>query len=87
MKTEKEKMLAGELYDATDPQLVHERRRARLLMKSLNDTRDDETEKRLEILTNLLPHSGSDLWIEPPFYCDYGSNIHLGDKVFFNFSH
>jgi maltose O-acetyltransferase len=86
MKTEKEKMLAGELYDATDPQLSDERLKARLLIKALNDTREDETEKRSQILKDLIPDAGPGLWLQPPFYCDYGSNIKIGEKVFFNFN-
>lgn len=86
MATEKEKMLAGEPYNPLDPQLVQERLKARLLIKRLNDTREDETEERLSILEELIPHAGAELWLQPPFYCDYGSNIKLGKKVFFNFN-
>ncbi len=86
MKTEKEKMLAGELYNASDPQLAIERRNARLLIHTLNLSRDDETAQRSEIVAALLPHAGAGLWLEPPFYCDYGSNIYLGERVFFNFN-
>jgi maltose O-acetyltransferase len=86
MKTEKEKMLAGELYDALDKQLSDERLQTRLLMKQLNDTREDETESRTEILKQLIPHAGPGLWLQPPFYCDYGTNIIIGEKVFFNFN-
>jgi maltose O-acetyltransferase len=86
MRTEKDKMLAGELYDARDPQLAAERRHARLLFKALNDTRDDQAEDRARLIRELLPSCGRGVWIEPPFYCDYGTNITLGDKVFFNFN-
>ena len=79
-------MLNGELYDPLDPQLVTERRRARLLLKAFNDTAEDQTEQRARILKDLIPGAGVGLWIQPPFYCDYGSNITLGDKVFFNFN-
>ena len=86
MKTEKEKMLLGELYDASDPTLVLERRRARDLLKELNESRDEEREKRAELLRQLLGRVGHNVWIEPPFYCDYGSNIFLGHNVYFNFN-
>ncbi|MDQ2696618.1 MAG: sugar O-acetyltransferase, partial [Pseudomonadota bacterium] len=86
MKTEKEKMLAGELYIATDPELAAMRRRARLLIKKLNDSNDEQEDLRREILKELIGQGGEGLWIEPPFYCDYGSNIAVGDKVFFNFN-
>lgn len=86
MQSEREKMLGGALYDPRDPQLCAERRRARLLFKAFNDTRDDEQEERARLIRELIPASGHDVWIEPPFYCDYGSNITLGDRVFFNFN-
>ncbi|MFT3775340.1 MAG: sugar O-acetyltransferase [Minicystis sp.] len=79
-------MLAGELYDPLDPQLSDARRRARLLSKALNDTRDDQTEERARLIRELIPAAGAGVWIEPPFHCDYGTNITLGDKVFFNFN-
>lgn len=86
MKTEKEKMLAGEFYFAADPELVAMRRRARLLLKRFNDSRDDEQDLRRQLLEELIGRGGGGLWIEAPFYCDYGSNISVGDKVFFNFN-
>lgn len=86
MTGEKAKMIRGDLYDATDPRLSLERRRARDLLKTLNDTRDEEQEKRQQIVTELFGSAGDRIWIEPPFYCDYGTNIHLGSRVFFNFN-
>ena len=86
MKTEKEKMLAGELYNASDSHLSMERRVARLLCKKYNDTTDEQVLLRREILRDLIGKYGKGLVIEPPFYCDYGSNISLGDKVYFNFN-
>lgn len=86
MPSEKEKMLAEELYDASDPQLVLERRRARNLLKLYNSSLDEEQEKRRHILSRLLGAMGENVGIEPPFYCDYGANIYLGQAVFFNFN-
>jgi len=86
MTTEKEKMLTGEMYDAADPQLAEERRRARDLCKSLNESPDNEQELRQRIIRKLFGSAGDAVWIEPPFYCDYGANITLGSKVFFNFN-
>lgn len=86
MKTEKQKMLSGELYNATDPELVSERLRARLLLKELNDSGEDEDLKRRDTIRKLIPGAGPDLWLQPPFYCDYGSNITTGENVFFNFN-
>ena len=86
MRTEKEKMLAGELYDPLDKVLSDERLKARLLIKKLNDSREDEIEERTSIIKELIPNAGMNLWLQPPFYCDYGSNIIIGEKVFFNFN-
>lgn len=86
MKTEKEKMLAGELYDALDPQLQDARRRSRFLLKALNDSRADEIEERARLVRELIPATGEGVWIESPFYCDYGTNITMGDDVFLNFN-
>ena len=86
MKTEKQKMLAGELYDASDIQLSAERERTRLLMKEFNDSRKDQVEEQARLLKELIPNAGAGLWIEAPFYCDYGSNMVVGEKVFFNFN-
>lgn len=83
-RTEREKMLAGELYKGFDPELVAERQRARRLMQRLNTTLDNDA--RLPILAELLGRVGENLWIEPPFYVDYGSNIVMGDNVFLNFN-
>ena len=86
MKAEKEKMLAGELYDALDPELVDARERARDLCHDLNASREREQEARRRILTELFGSGGDSVWMQPPFYCDYGSNIHLGERVYFNFN-
>jgi maltose O-acetyltransferase len=86
MKTEKEKMLASELYRASDPQLAAERTQCRLLLQQFNDSRADEPELRQKILAQLIPTQGKNLWIEPPFYCDYGSHISVGENVYFNFN-
>lgn len=85
MKTEKEKMLAGELYDPLDPQLVRERDRCRDLCLLLNATREDEKENRQRLVVELFGKE-TDAWVQPPFFCDYGTNIDLGSKVFFNFN-
>lgn len=79
-------MLASELYDPLDVQLSAERRKARLLTEQLNQSRDDEEELRKKILAELIPDAGEGLWLQPPFYCDYGSNMKVGKKVFFNFN-
>lgn len=86
MKSERDKMLAGELYDPLDPQLLLARERARDLCQDLNATREREQERRRRILTELFGSGGDSVWIQPPFYCDYGSHIYLGKRVYFNFN-
>ena len=86
MATEKQKMLAGEMYDAADPELTAERRRARDLCRRLNTLPDGDPIQRNRIIGELFGRIGDEIWIEPPFYCDYGFNITLGHKVFFNFN-
>jgi maltose O-acetyltransferase len=83
--TEKEKMLAGELYLASDPELVEGRRRARRLTRLYNATLEEETELRRSLLRELLGAVGPNVEIEPPFRCDYGSNIYAGDALYINF--
>jgi maltose O-acetyltransferase len=86
MRTERDKMLAGELYDPLDPELVVARNRARDLCADLNVTREAQPAERRRILQSLLGAGGDDVWMQPPFYCDYGFNILLGRKCFFNFN-
>lgn len=85
-RSEKEKMLAGEFYNALDAQLSAERQSARLILHQLNASRDDEPELRRRLLADLFGQPDSDVWLEPPFFCDYGRNIRLGRGVFFNFN-
>ena len=86
MPSEREKMLAGELYDPLDPELVSARVRARDLCQALNATREADDEARRRILVELFGAGGDEVWMQPPFFCDYGSNIFLGKRVFFNFN-
>ena len=86
MKTEKEKMLTGELYDAADPLLVRERLNALALTNQLNVIHYGDKSKYRRILSKLLPNAAPSTYIEPPFHCDYGYNIYAGEKVYFNFS-
>ncbi|MCL6585483.1 MAG: acetyltransferase [Anoxybacillus sp.] len=85
MKSEKEKMINGELYCAADPQLVQERERARKLTRLYNQTLETEQEKRVELLKELLGSTGKNVYIEPSFRCDYGYNIHVGENFYMNF--
>jgi maltose O-acetyltransferase len=82
--TERERMLAGALYRADDPELVRARNRARRLLVDYAGTLGEEAERRGQLLRELLAGVGADVWIEPPFHCDYGSNIVLHDGVYLN---
>ena len=82
--TEKLKMLAGELYNAMDPQLHAERLLCHARLHQLNNT--VEPRLRQTLLQQLLGSSSGPVNIRSPFFCDYGSNIHLGPGVFFNFN-
>ena len=86
MKSERQKMVAGELYDPQDGELVAERGRARDLCLALNATREGEQDERRRIMRELGGAGGDTVWLQPPFFCDYGSNIELGERVFFNFN-
>lgn len=79
-------MLAGEMYDPLDPELVADRARARDLCQALNATSEAESDRRRAILRELFGAGGETVWMQPPFYCDYGANIRLGERVFFNFN-
>ena len=84
--TERQKMLIGDLYDPLDAELTSARERARDLCQALNATREAEQEARRRILSELFGKGGETVIMQPPFYCDYGSNIELGERVFFNFN-
>lgn len=84
MKTEKEKMLAGENYFANDKALVLERTKAKQLLHKLNVTEYLMGKNARSILRELLPNTHKQLYIEPPFHCDYGYNIYAGKNVYFN---
>ncbi len=74
-------MLAGELYSPLDRVLVEERKKAKSLQQRYNF--GEEAGSR-SLLVELLPNGSSDILIEPPFFCDYGYNIHSGKRVYFN---
>ena len=85
MKSEKQKMLDSELYLASDPVLTEERLVARRLVEKFNALSVDEPKARLDYLAQLLGTCPNDIYIEPSFRCDYGYNIHLGEKFYSNF--
>ena len=84
--TEKEKMLAGEVYSAVDPELLRELNATKDLIYEYNQLRPSQTAERLDLLKRLLGHVGDDeILINQPFYCDYGSHISVGHRFFANF--
>lgn len=83
-RSEREKMLAGELYDPLDRELAAMRVVARDLCAALNASRESDEAERRRILVALVGAGGESVWMQPPFHCDYGKHIHLGEKVFFN---
>jgi maltose O-acetyltransferase len=86
MSTERQKMLSGQPYNALDPELAAARERARDLCHALNATRERDAAERRRVLSELFAAGGDSVWMQPPFFCDYGSNIELGERVFFNFN-
>ncbi len=86
MDSELHRMLAGEPYDALDAGLVEARAVARDFCHDLNATRERDQAARRKILTQLFARGGDTVWLQPPFYCDYGRNIYLGERVYFNFN-
>ena len=85
--TEKEKMLAGEIYSAVDPQLLEELTATREVIHDYNLLRPTENQKKLELLKGLLGHIGDDsIIINQPFRCDYGKQISVGKRFFANFN-
>ncbi len=84
MKSEKEKMLAGENYFSNDKELTLERLKAKKFLHKLNVTEYLMNVNSRAILRTLLPNAHKRLYIEPPFHCDYGYNIESGENVYFN---
>ncbi|MGA7934078.1 MAG: sugar O-acetyltransferase [Kovacikia sp.] len=83
--SEKQRMLSGELYLATDPELVAENKRACRLLRLYRQTTEEELERRTQILQELFGKVGASPNIVPPFHCDYGGNIYLGDRFYMNY--
>jgi maltose O-acetyltransferase len=83
--TERARMLAGELYDASDPELTALRKRARALVRAYNASTEDDADERERLLRGLLGGLGARPEIEPPFHCDYGAHVFAGDRLYMNF--
>ncbi len=84
VRSEKDKMLAGELYIAWGDEIAEDRRRARRLLKEFNNTDEEDKKTATKLLEELLGSTGEYIHIEPGFKCDYGYNIHVGDNFYAN---
>lgn len=86
MHGQKQKMLAGELFVADDPELVEDNRRASRWMDRYNATHMLGQRERQALMADLFAKVGEGCNVRPPFFCDYGYNIELGNGVFLNFN-
>jgi maltose O-acetyltransferase len=84
-RTQRERMLAGDLYIADDPELAADSLRAMRLSAQFNASPPDATEERRRILSELLGSLGEGTEIRPPFHCDYGYQTRIGARTFANF--
>ncbi|CAG9621546.1 sugar O-acetyltransferase [Sutcliffiella rhizosphaerae] len=85
MKTEKERMIAGDMYNPEDPELLRDRENARNLVREYNQTSDAEADHRRHILNQLLGSFGKNIKMEPNIRFDYGYNTHVGENFYANF--
>ncbi|MGC4803629.1 sugar O-acetyltransferase [Micromonospora sp. DT233] len=86
MTSMRDRMLAGELYRAEDPEILADLDRAARRNEAFNRSSAADPQGRLAALRDLLGTVGDDAWVRPPFHCDYGWNIHLGPRGFVNFN-
>ena len=83
--TEKEKMLAGEIYDANyDKELIEERLNVKDKCFEYNNIKPSNIAARTKIMSEILGKHKNSFYIEPPFYCDYGYNIEVGENFYSN---
>jgi len=85
MRSQKEKMIAGDLYIASDPELAKDSHRGKRLSRLLNNTTEEDGELRTKILKQLFKKTGENIYIEPPFHIDYGSNTTIGENFYANY--
>ena len=84
MRTEREGMVNGDAYNSRDPALLATAHRARALLAKFSATPSTDADGRQRILSELFGGLGAGVWIEPPFFCDYGENIYIGADSFIN---
>lgn len=85
MRSQKERMLSGDLYIADDPELAKDFHKAKRLLREYNQTTEYQETDRQTILKNLFKQSGKKIHIEPPFYTDYGCNTVIGENFYSNY--
>lgn len=85
MRTEKEKMLAEDLYRASSRELREDARKSRQLTRLFNETTEEQQTYRKTLLKEMFKATGEDIYIEPPFRCDYGTNTTIGNNFYANF--
>lgn len=83
--TEKELMLAGKLYTAREEELAADCKRSRQLTRLFNNSTEEQGGYRVQLLKELFRKTGENIYIEPPFRCDYGGNITVGENFYANF--
>ncbi len=84
-KSEMQKHLDGELFWNSDPEISAAKSRARALCDEYNLTKENQPRERLRLLKEIFGSCDDDIFIKPPFHCDYGYNIHVGKRFFANF--
>lgn len=85
MKSEKDKMLAGKMYDPQDAELRQNRMNARRLSRLFNETTEMDGQDRTTLLKKLFGSTGENIHVEPTIRCDYGFNMHVGNNFYANF--
>lgn len=85
MRTEKEKMLAEDLYRASSPELREDASKSRQLTRLFNETTEEQQTYRKTLLKEMFKATGENIYIEPPFRCDYGTNTTIGNNFYANF--
>ena len=82
--SERDRMLRGESYNSRDPELLALAHRARALVAEFSSTASEQVAERHRLLTEVLGEAGQGVWIEAPFFCDYGKHIYVGADTFIN---
>lgn len=85
MRSQKEKMLAGDLYIASDPELAKESHQAKNITRIYNQTTEEDNDIREDLLKKLFGKAGKAIYFEPPFHIDYGVNTSIGENFYANY--